>query len=251
MDLQLLNEECLITSFGRHAKTYPLYAQLQQSMASKLANYLPSSLPENVLEIGCGTGHFTRHLLSLPTQNLILNDIASAMLKSLSETLILPNNAKLYSGNAERIQFHDIDLICANAVFQWFQEPLDTLKKLRQSLTNGGSIIFSTFGPKTLKEFRDIANIESPIEFHDHEAWIGMLKDAGFTLKTSDVEIRKLYYSNTLSFLQNLQQLGASPLRMTTTGKLRKILRDYDLNYSTQQGVYANWEIYYFSMVLD
>ena len=112
-------------------------------------------------------------------------------------------------------------------------------------------MIFSTFGPKTLKEFRDTANLESPIEFYNNETWIRMLKDAGFTLKTCDIEIRKLYYSNAFSFLKNLQQLGASPLRMTTAGKLRKVLRDYDLKYSTQHGVYSTWEIYYFSMVRD
>lgn len=250
-DKQLLSEEHLIDSFSRHAKTYDRYAQLQKSMAERLASLLPIPLPDNVLEIGCGTGLFTRHLLTQPVKQLVLNDIAPGMLETLSESLTLPLNTKISPGNAERVHYENMDLVCANAVFQWFKNPQEALVKLNQALTANGSLIFSTFGPKTLTEFRQAANLESPINLYNKDSWTDMIRDSGFTLKFWDVEIRKIFFSSSLSLLKNLQQIGAAPIRMVKTGGLRKLMRDYDSRFSSSQGVYATWELYYFSLVRE
>lgn len=250
-DFELLNEKHLIDSFSRHAKTYDRYAQLQKSMAERMASLLPSPLPDNVLEIGCGTGLFTRHLLTQPARKLVLNDIAPGMLEILSNSLTLPLNTEIFPGNAERVNFENMDLICANAVFQWFQNSQEALMKLHQALTPKGGLIFSTFGPKTLIEFRQAANLESPINLYDKDIWKKMIIDSGFLIKHWDVEIRKIFFSNSLSLLKNLQQIGAAPLRMVKTGGLRKLMRDYDSKFSTSQGVYSTWELYYFSLVRE
>lgn len=250
-DRQLINEEHLIDSFSRHAKTYDRYAQLQKSMAERLASLLPNPLPGNVLEIGCGTGLFTRHLLTQSVKQLVLNDIAPGMLETLRTSLKLPLNTEILPGNAERIHFENIDLICANAVFQWFQKPQDALINLKQALTDNGHMIFSTFGPQTLIEFREAANLASPINLYKNDIWEKMILDSGFTIDYWDVEIRKIIFSNSLSLLKNLQQIGAAPLRMVKTGGLRKLMRDYDSRFSTSQGVYATWELYYYSLVRE
>jgi malonyl-CoA O-methyltransferase len=246
---QLLSEVHLIDSFSRHAKTYDRYAQLQKSMAERMALLLPVPLPDYILEIGCGTGLFTRHLLTQPVKQLTLNDIAPGMLEILSDSLILPLNTKIYPGNAERIHFKNMDLVCANAVFQWFKNPQEALVKFNQALTTNGSLIFSTFGPKTLIEFRHAANLLSPINLYNKDSWTDMIRDAGFIMKFWDVEIRKIFFSSSLSLLKNLQQIGAAPIRMIKTGGLRKLMRDYDSRFSSSQGVYATWELYYFSLV--
>ncbi|MZH02675.1 MAG: methyltransferase domain-containing protein, partial [Nitrospinae bacterium] len=232
-DKQFLNEEHLIDSFSRHAKTYDRYAQLQKSMAERLASMLPTPLPDNVLEIGCGTGLFTRHLLTQPVKKLVLNDIAPGMLEILSNSLELPLDTEISPGNAERIHFENMDLICANAVFQWFQKPHEALIKMNQSLRDKGRLIFSTFGPKTLIEFRQAANLTSPINLYTEDIWKKMILKSGFSINYWDVEIRKIFFSNSLSLLKNLQQIGAAPLRMIKTGGLRKLMRDYDSRFST------------------
>ena len=44
-------------------------------MAERLASYLPETTQPHIIELGCGTGLFTRHHLTLPIKNLTLNDI--------------------------------------------------------------------------------------------------------------------------------------------------------------------------------
>lgn len=245
---KLVNDNNLIDSFSKYAKSYDRYAHLQKSMAERLASLLPSPLPGNVLEIGCGTGLFTRHLLTQPINQLILNDIAPGMLEILGRSLALPKNIKIIPGNAENIIFRKTNLICANAVFQWFKKPQSTLRKLKLALTINGLMVFSIFGPKTLIEFRKSANLESPMKLYTLERLEQMIEDAGFSINIYDVEIRKIFFSSSMTLLKNLQQIGAAPIRRIKTGELRKLMRDYDSRFSTSQGVYSTWELYYFSL---
>jgi malonyl-ACP O-methyltransferase BioC len=160
-------ESRIIESFSKHVKTYDRHAQLQKSMAERLASLLPAPLPPKVLELGCGTGIFTRHLLARGTKELILNDIAPAMMDYLRAQMSVPASTTFIPGNAEQVSFPKVHLIAANAVFQWFQHPEPTLQRLADRLLKNGTLVFSTFGPKTLQEFREIAQIHGPTPLMD------------------------------------------------------------------------------------
>ena len=244
-------EEKIIESFSKYARSYDRYAILQKSMAERLASYLPETTPPHIIELGCGTGLFTRHLLTLPIKNLILNDISSAMVDILKFHLKLPRYTRFLIGNAEYISMEKTDLICANAVFQWFQNPQSSLFHLKKSLNNKGTILFSTFGTETLKEFRQAANMNSPITLYSLNQWKKFIKKTGFTLKLFDSEKRKIFTPNTMNLIKNLQQIGAAPIKNFNVGGLRKLIRYYDKHFSTKQGVYATWELYYFSISLE
>ena len=243
-------EEKIIESFSKYARSYDRYAILQKSMAERLASYLPETTPPHIIELGCGTGLFTRHLLTLPIKNLILNDISSAMVEILKYRLKLPRYTRFLIGNAEYISMEKTDLICANAVFQWFQNPQNSLIHLKKSLNNNGTILFSTFGTETLKEFRQAANMNSPITLYSLNQWKKFIKKTGFTLKLFDSEKRKIFTPNTMNLIKNLHQIGAAPIKNFNVGGLRKLIRYYDKHFSTKQGVYATWELYYFSIIL-
>lgn len=241
------NEDRIIKSFSKYAKSYDRHAQLQKSMAERLATLLPEHFPDCITELGCGTGLFTRHLLAEQINQLILNDISPGMMTQLQENMTLPDDTKLIIGNAERVEFLPTDLIAANAVFQWFGEPDYSLNHLVKFLNPGGRLIFSTFGPGTLKEFRQTACMESPATLFSHKEWETMIQQAGLTLKESFVEFRKSFFPSTRALIRNLQQIGAAPFPMLKSGELRKLIRTYDENFSTDQGVYVTWELLYFS----
>jgi malonyl-CoA O-methyltransferase len=241
-------EESIIASFSKYAHSYDRYALLQKSMAEKLATYLPENAPSNILELGCGTGVFTRYLLTMPINKLTLNDISPVMIDTLKSRLSIPSNTKFLIGNAEKISLGKSDLICANAVFQWFQNPMLALTHLKRSLNKTGSLLFSTFGPETLKEFRETAKLINPIPLFSLKQWENFIKNSGYTLNSIDVEKRKIFSPTTLNLMKNLQQIGAAPIRVFNAGELRKLIRDYDKQFATERGVYATWELFYFTI---
>ena len=239
-------EQSVIESFSKHVKTYDRHAQLQRSMAERLASLIPNSFPQKILEIGCGTGVFTRHLLARSPSALILNDIAPLMIEHLKNHLEVPPNTKILAGNAERIQIPKVKLIAGNAVFQWFQNPSNTLQRFHSSIEKEGYLAFSTFGPKTLEEFRSTAQLEGPTNLLSQKRWKTLLTMAGFELLSFQTEARQIFFQNTQSLIKNLQQIGAAPLRILKPGELRQLIRDYDREYTSSQGVYTNWELFYF-----
>jgi len=240
-------ESVIALSFTKYARSYDRHARLQKMMAERLASFLPKEIPNQVLEIGCGTGLFTKHLLAHKIKKIILNDISNEMVKRLQAKLSLPRTTRIMVGNAEVMKFQIVDMIAANAVFQWFKKPADTLRLLKSYVKPEGNLIFSTFGPSTLAEFRKTASVKSPALLLPFNKWKNFIKDAGFILKSSASEVHKSFYPSTLTLLKNLQQLGAAPIRMTSHEGLRHLIRSYDENFSTNQGVYATWELFYFS----
>ena len=239
-------EQKVIESFSKHVKTYDRHAQLQRSMAERLAALIPNPFPQKILEIGCGTGVFTRHLLARFPSAITLNDIAPLMIEHLKNHLEVPSDLKILAGNAERIQFPKVNLVAGNAVFQWFQNPQSTLQRFHASLEREGYLAFSTFGPKTLEEFRKTAQFQGPTHLLSQKRWKTLLTQAGFELLTFQTETRQIFFQDTKSLIKNLQQIGAAPLRILKPGELRQLIRDYDEEYSSPQGVYTNWELFYF-----
>ncbi len=242
-------EEKLIESFSKHARTYDRYAQLQRTMAERLASMLPTPLPEPVLEIGCGTGIFTRHLLVKRALHLYLNDLAPGMVHYLKDQLTLPDNCESIVGNAESIEFPKVKLITGNAVFQWFRLPEATLQKFKQFLEPGGTVIFNTFGARTLEEFRKTGSLESPNFLLTPGQWENLLKSAGYKIVKSETEERHVFFKDTRELVKNLQQIGAAPIRLLKPSELKKLMRDYDSKFHTPQGVYTQWELLYFHVV--
>ena len=95
----------IVESFSKHAKTYDRRAFLQKNMAETLASLIPEKNINNILEIGCGTGLFTRHLIALSPKHITLNDISSAMMDCLTTQIDLPETVKTLIGDAEKIEF--------------------------------------------------------------------------------------------------------------------------------------------------
>ena len=107
-------------NFSKYAHAYDKHAQLQKLMAEKLASFLPNDSPEQILEIGCGTGLFTKYLLAKPVKKIYLNDISPEMIRCMRIKIPLPPYSQIIHGNAELLKFKRVDMIAANAVFQWF-----------------------------------------------------------------------------------------------------------------------------------
>ena len=61
--------------FDARAGSYELHAGLQRAVADKLARFLPPLDAPRVLELGCGTGLFSRHLIDrYPDGSFVLTD---------------------------------------------------------------------------------------------------------------------------------------------------------------------------------
>ena len=145
-------------NFSRAAAKYDDYAHIQRECAEELGALSGGDF-RNILEIGSGTGVYTRVLAEKYTSSGITAvDISKEMVKFAEKKFASDKNVKFLVADAEDSDFgrDKFDLITSNAAFQWFFDARGTLGKLAEALTDRGEIIFSIYGPATFWELGEV-----------------------------------------------------------------------------------------------
>ncbi len=249
-----------------HAKnTYDQHAIVQQAMAKQLSNLLPKDGKiKNILEIGCGTGLFTKFLLQqYPNASLLAVDLAEEMINKAKQQLQSFSQVQFLTADIEELEisaFPPFDLIVSNAVIQWLQSKQKTLQTLTASLQPNGWFLASTFGPKTFSElqttFQQVQQqLGLPATRHllplcSAGEWKHLLRHAGLQRIRSKQAFHRLYYENCFTFLKGIKKVGASyqndllSLHQRRT-LLKNVIHRYDQHYLTPKGVYTTYEVLY------
>ena len=159
--------------------------------------------------------------------------------------------------DAESLPFPDnsVDLVFSNLMLQWVINPDQLFQELQRVLVPGGLVMFTGFGPDTLKEMRhswqqvdDRVHVNRFIDMHD----IGdSLTNSGFSGAVMDTETITMTYETLDELHQDLRALGEvninSGRNRNMTGKdlWRSYLQAYE-QFRNNQGEYpASWEITY------
>ena len=218
-------------AFGRAAATYAEHAVLQAEVGERLRDRLdevPDFAPCRILDVGCGPGGGSRALAARhPQAPIIALDLAQPMLQQAASTEAAP--ALLLCADAQALPLADasVDLVHSNLCLQWCEDPGLALAEFRRVLRPGGHLLFSTFGPDTLKELRaafarvdDTPHVSRFIDMHD----IGdALLVGGFRDPVLEREDFLLTYSDAATLMRELRAIGATNAdaqrRRALTGK--------------------------------
>ena len=91
--------------FARSVRSYAEYARAQQMIAGRMRAMLRPLLPDrpaDVLEIGCGTGTFTRLFIQhFHPVRMTLNDICPEVREALTDILFSDSTVRFVCGDAE------------------------------------------------------------------------------------------------------------------------------------------------------
>jgi malonyl-CoA O-methyltransferase len=210
-------------AFDRAARTYDGAAILQREVGARLLDHLvPIRLaPERIADLGCGTGHaFDLLAKRFPAASLVGIDIAPAMLERARNRspswrrLIGRRTPALLCADAESLPLANasLDLVFSNLALQWCNPGL-VFAEAARTLATDGLLLFSTFGPDTLKELRaafaeaDAApHVNRFTDMHD----LGdALVHAGFADPVMEMEHVTLEYDSALAVARDLKAIGA------------------------------------------
>lgn len=232
----------LASSFGRAAQNYHAHAQVQTAMADWLAEWLPAPREGRALEIGAGPGVFTRRLL--PWRGLLLaTDISPAMCAAGRAALPQANWQTLA---ADAPTDGPWDWIFCSSMLQWVAEPEEIFAAWRQVLAEDGRVLAGLFVADTLPEWRELSGQPDPLVWRSAEEWRESLARGGLAVVQDAVERRVFRHASALALLRSLHGTGASPERLLSPGRLRRLLREYDSRHGSAEGVGATWTFYRF-----
>ncbi|MBI5418471.1 MAG: methyltransferase domain-containing protein [Deltaproteobacteria bacterium] len=131
---------------------YELYAHPQMLAARDLLAFTGALSPRTILEPGCGTGLYSRLLLSaFPGASILGVDIAGERVRAARREIVSPR-IRFGVADAEFVPPGRYELITSNAAFQWFRRLPRTIARFAAMQKGGGVLSFSFFGPGTYEE---------------------------------------------------------------------------------------------------
>lgn len=228
-------------NFNNKAHTYEASALIQRELADWGAQWLEPTLEgKTALEIGAGTGIFTRYLVGR-SPSLTATDIASRMVEQGRRTL--PQiNWQLADG--WRIKRGPFDRLYSSSLLQWAKDPVKTLRCWRACLNPRGRLLVLLFIKESLSELHQIDLHLSPVKWRSQTEWETAFIKAGFTILRSEQTTKIYTFASALDLFKRLHSLGATERAQRNPIQLRSVLRNYDARFQTDKGIPSTWTFY-------
>lgn len=205
-------------SFERAAASYDQVAVLQREVGERMLERLDlvRTPPRTILDVGAGTGVATAALAKRYRKaRVVALDIAHAMLRGARKRAPWFSGMGFVCGDAENLPLAAgrFDLLFSNLTVQWCLDLEATLREFRRVLCPGGLLMFTSFGPDTLRELRESwsrvdgrNHVNAFLDMHD----VGdTLMRAGFAEPVMDVETFTLTYEDAYAVMRDLKLMGA------------------------------------------
>jgi len=246
-------------AFSRAADTYDEAAVLQREIGERMLERLDyvKLAPEVILDAGCGTGTGAEALLRRYRKaRVVAMDFAYPMLRRARRRGSWLRRPICVCGDIDHLPLADasVDLVFSNAVLQWSTDLAGSFSECLRVLRPGGLLMFTTFGPDTLKELRAAW---AEVDGHSHVSPFTDMHDIGDLLLRShfaepvmDAEWLTLTYEDVGGLMGDLKTLGAGNATAGRargmTGKARlAAMRDAYEQFRVDGRLPATWEVIY------
>jgi len=204
---------------GHYDQAAVLQAEVRRLLLERLQ--MLKLQPRVALDLGCGTGMASKQLQQRhPASLVIAMDAALGMLGQADQQhsfmqRMFGSGFQRVCADAFRLPLRDasVDLVFSNLMLQWCEPPDAVFAEIRRVLKPEGVLLFSSFGPDTLKELRAAwaavdarTHVNRFIDMHD----LGdAMMRAGLSEPVLDVERFTLTYADAMSLMRELKAIGA------------------------------------------
>lgn len=213
-------------AFSRAAAGYDAAAHIDREIGRRMLERLDyvNIAPQRIVDLGCGTGAASLALQErYPTAELLAIDSAEAMVRGTDRSgralrWLLPflrrKGAQRLCAEAEALPLATASsqFVWSNLMLPWVDDPLPALREMHRVLAVEGLLMFTTFGPDTLKELRAAftdggVHTQRFADMHD----VGdMLVESGFADPVMDMEILTITYDSVDALCADLRASGAT-----------------------------------------
>ncbi|WP_025857011.1 malonyl-ACP O-methyltransferase BioC [Pseudomonas sp. CHM02] len=251
----LPDKRLVAASFSRAAASYDSVAELQRAVGSQLLARLPAGIaPKRWLDMGCGTGYFSRVLgEQLPASQGVALDIAEGML---NHARPLGGAHHFIAGDAERLPLkaESVGLIYSSLAVQWCANFDAVLSEAYRVLQPGGVLAFASLCVGTLEELREswraVDGLVHVNRFRTFEAYQQLCAGSGLRVVSLERRPHVLHYPDVRSLTHELKALGAHNLNpgrpggLTGRARIVALVQAYE-RFRQARGLPATYQVVY------
>ncbi len=213
--------------FDRRAARFARHEFIVREVGRRLVDRLQviRIAPRQIVDVGCGSAGARQGLLArFPQARWLGVDLSPAMLAAAGRA---PGWSRWLRWRSSRPQVAcaeaaalplaeaSVDLLCSNLMLHWHPQPHTVFPEWLRVLRIDGLLLFSCFGPDTLKELRSAYRTAEiacrPVPFVDMHDFGDMLVGAGFANPVMDAETIRLTYASPQALLREAAALGGNP----------------------------------------
>jgi malonyl-CoA O-methyltransferase len=172
--------------------------------------------PTAVLDLGAGTGHASRDLKRrYPSAQVVAVDSSLSMLRESARQQRFLRRFAPVCADAQLLPLRSrsFDLVVSNLLIEWCHDPDAVFAEAARVLRPQGLFTFTTVGPDTLKEVRELwrgidpfTHVHRFIDMHDFG---DALLRAGFAEPVMDTERLTVTYSDLSALVAEIRGSGA------------------------------------------
>lgn len=214
--------------FDARAARFGASAALPREIARRMIERLQyiRLVPHRILDVGCGVADARAPLnAQYPHAEWIGVDISERMLdaaladgtRKRALRWLRGASSQKVVGDAGQLPIANdsVDLLFSNLMLHWHPEPHTVFPEWKRVLKIDGLLMFSCFGPDTLKELRAAALTALPhvraMPFVDMHDFGDMMVASGFATPVMDAEVITLTYASAQDLLREVRALGGNP----------------------------------------
>ncbi|KAL0281222.1 UNVERIFIED_CONTAM: hypothetical protein PYX00_002273 [Menopon gallinae] len=176
-----------------------------------------------VLDLGCGRGHVSKHVVSDSVEELIMCDNSEILVSQATCGDSAVKTSKVVCDEENLLSVFKPDtfnMVISNLVLHWVNDLPKCFSQVMSILKNDGAFLGSIFGSDTLFELRSalqLAESERKGGISPHISPFArprdvgsLLTQAGFVMQTIDTDEVVLRYRSMFDLLQELRGMGES-----------------------------------------
>ncbi|CAL7952216.1 unnamed protein product [Xylocopa violacea] len=225
------NAKLLHRERAAHAADIKLYDYIKDEVGYRLADRVfdIKKTFKKALNLGCGRGHVSRHILAEHVEELILADMSPTFLNQAETTEGVKVSRMVMNEEDFSLEPDSLDLVISSLSLHWVNDLPGCFRSINKSLKNDGVFIGALFGAETLYELRSslqLAELERDGGISAHISPFADIRDIGslltranFTMLTIDTDEIVIGYPSIFEVMWDLK--GMAENNATRNRKLR------------------------------
>lgn len=253
-DSKIIDKKRVAKAFSSAAGQYDQLAEAQKHIAGRLLADASKKYPQarHVLDIGCGTGYWTRRLRDAYQAEQVFGlDLAPGMLAYAEQQ---GNNQAIdwLCADAEALPLENqsLDLVFSSLAIQWCNDYSQLFSGIYRCLKPGGQAFIATLLPGTLDELKQswarVDSAEHVNNFVGLECLTQAITAQGLTVEQQDIYTETLYYPDLRGVTDSIKGIGAHHVQgenhLTGRKAIIQLKQAYE-EFRQEQGLPVSYQV--------